>query len=324
MEIAQSYFSTIMKGRFSLYEQRIMLKIVESTREITKQRGSYAESLKKSFALDGINLNYAIPVREILGNTNNYLPLKKAVEKLKHWDIEYYDQAKKKWYSTSMIYNIILEERVGVLRFSCSQWLIEYITDFRNGGYRSYELEIAIKLRNPFAARLYTIVNSMTKPLQYPFDGLREILGVKDQYKRIFDFERRVLQPARKEMQAVGATYFDYEIVREFPNRKRSKVKAIIIRPHKQKKMEQNISVSVAEIKQELPEMFVNYLYNNLGFSYMEIAKNKETLRRFSSLPDWQEKAVDIIDRCRRRGKGKFYIIAAFKAEVQQNGGQQR
>lgn len=316
MEQAQSYYSLLMRGRYTAYEVRIMLKIVESTREIVNTRGKYSDFLKSGFSLDNFNLNYAIPIKDIIGSkTHNYKPIYAAVEKLKHWDIEYYDKEAKKWYSTTMIYNIILEEGSGLLRFSCSKWLIDYITDFRNGGFRVYDFEAAMKLRNPFSARLYMLCSSMSKKIRYQMQGLREVLGIRNKFKLTADLERRVLKRAQKDMEALGINGFNYEIIRENPKNPRSKPLYIDISPVKRQKKERNIGEQLAEAKKEIPELLYNYLTVQLGFSGSEMVWNKQTICNFIKIGDWQTRLQNIVTRARRGRKGHGYIIQGLKDE---------
>lgn len=325
MEQAQSYYSLMMHGRFTAYEVRIMLKIVESTQEIIRTRGRYCDFLKNGYSLDNINLNYSIPIKEIIGSkTHNYKPIYAAVESLKHWDIEYFDNSAKKWYSTTMIYNIILEEGSGLLRFSCSKWLIDYITDFNNGGYRVYDFETVMRLRNPFSARLYMICSSMSKKIRYKMQSLRETLGIGQKFKLTADLERRVLKKAQKDMAALGCNSFNYEIIRENPKNPRSKPLYIDISPVKRERKDKNIGQQIEEVKRDIPELLYNYFTRHLGFSGSEMVGNRTTIVSFLKIANWQQRLQDIVTRARRGRKGHGYIIQGLKDEYAEalSGGQ--
>lgn len=292
-----------------------MLKIVQRTRVLT--HGRYQDLLQRRLDTDGFNYNYAIPIAELAGGrSHNYKPIKDAARALKNWEIEYYDKASRKWYLTSMIDNIILEERAGILRFSCSKWLIDYIVDFRNGGYRSYDFERAMALRNPFAARLYLLTASQTSPRRYALGALKDILGVGGRYARLHDFIRRCVEPARAELEAAGANGFSYEIIRRYKDKPRSEPIGLILTPVKREHGSQNISERIKEAKASMPELLYQYLMQQWKFSAIELANNKDTLASFVSIGGWQEKFVDISDRARRKHKGHGYLIGAMKATI--------
>lgn len=315
---AQSYYSVILKGHFNVYEMRILLKIVQRARLATKEKGKYSEYLQRAYSSDGINLNFAIPFQELIGgSTHNYGPIKKAVENLeKNWHVEYWDRENKTWHLTSMINNVSMDYRFGILQFSCAKWLIDYILDFKNGGYRYYDFERAFSMRNPFAARLYLITCSMTTPLTFRIENIKEVLGVKDRYPRFHDFIRRVIEPSMKEIEDKGGNGFRYEIIRKFKDRPRSEPIAIKLIPVKREKKDLNIGQQIGEYKKKVPDIMTLYMSQQLGFSYKELKYNEDTLHAFSLLDNWQAKLYEIVDRCRRKRAGHGYIIGAIKSVI--------
>lgn len=317
MRQAQSYYSTIFKGRFTTYEMRIMFKIVQRARELMKSQGRYSDFMTRAYHTDGFNLVMAFPVSELIGGrTHNWASIKNAVRALKSWQVEFYDKDRKEWHIGSMVDNATLKERDGVLVVTCSQWLIDFITDFRNGGYREYTFEIAMSFHNPFAARFYILTASLNKPFVYPLDALREIMGVKDKYSRVHDFLRRVVDPAMSELEAKQANGFKYELVRRFKDKPKSEVTGLLIIPVKRELREQAVERQYADFDKAVPSSIRNFLSSQLHFSWKELRGNKDTLAAFCSLDGWQDKLLDITERCRRLGKNHGYIISAMKSEA--------
>lgn len=313
----QSYYSTIMRHDFTVYEMRIMLKIVQRTRLITYGK-KYADYLRKPFDSSGLNLDFAIPLKEFLGKSHNYEPLKQALRSMQEkWKVEYYDKEKRCWHLSSMINNVVIEERLGILRFSSPRWLVEYICDFSNGGYREYDFEMAMSMRNAFAARFYLITCSMNKPLLFNYDELKRVLGVEDKYKRFPDFERRVLKPAMRELEKRGCNGFSYDVIREVKDKPSSRVYALRIKPVKREKN----AVREVEVRkgwnEKVPPILTAYLAQNFNFSFSELKGNMNTLAEFCKRKDWQEKFFEITERTRRKNKNHGYLISALKSEIE-------
>lgn len=318
MKQAQSYYSIILRSDFSIYEMRIMLKIVQRAQPLYNGK-KYSDFLQSGICTDGINMNFAVPLSELLGkHSHNYGPLKAAIMRMeKEWFVEYYDKATRVWHSSSMIYNVRIDERSGIMRFGVAKWLIDYIADFRNGGFRVYDFEKAMSLRNPNAARMYLLMASETRTRAMAIEDIKAILGCKDMYARPSEFIRRIIKPAQKELENKGYNGFSYQTINKYPDKKKSGIVGLKITPIKREmKQEINISVTRERLEKELPVILVNYLAFNCGFSYSEISNNRPALMNFVKLSDWQARLGDIVERARRGAKGHGYIIAAIKREI--------
>lgn len=317
---AQSYYSTIMRGSVSTYEMRIMLHIVKRCKLITKAEGiTYKDLVSRRVSADGLSCRFAIPVRDIIGKSHNYAVIKSAVRKMRNWSVEYYDKDARVWKLGGVVENVELDEQVAVLKFSTPRWILDYIVNFGNGGYRQYDFETAMSMRNVYASRLYTICCSMSTPIVYDLGSFKLMLGVDDKYKKVSDLVRRVLKPAQAEMNRLGCNSFDYEIIRKYKTVPTSTPVAIKIRPVKREKAgAENVGQAVKEIAASgVPKLLLDYLSINLHFSSREIAGSVKTLSAFCRREDWQEKFFEISERMRRKRKNHGYIINALKSELQ-------
>lgn len=299
---------------------RIFLKIVQRAQAIMKANGGkYSDYIDRAYCMDGFNVNFAVPVMEIVGEKcHNYKPLKEAVIGMEtNWILQHYDWAKKIWRATPVVYNAEIEEQSGILRFTCANWLVNYITDFRKYGYRSYDYEVAMSLRNPNTAKLYLLTCSQDKPLVYKLIDMKKWLGVENVYKRPADFARRCLEPARKELEERGVNGFSYEFVHEKKGKKTSAITGVALKPVKRGKAEPiDAAKQRAEIETTVNKSLLNYLATNVGFSIKEMAKIKDDLISFTNIPDWQWKITDIITRARQKRKNHGWIINAIRGEI--------
>lgn len=321
MKQVQSYYSVIFKYRFNIYEMRILLKIVQRARIVTLNKGKYSDFLKKAYSSDGINVNFAFSVEELRGSrTHNYEPLKAALRHMRdEWVVEYYDKSSKIWRYTSIISNIELDEGNGMVRFTCAKWLLDFILDFRNGGYREYDFDIAMSLHNPFATRFYLITCSQTSTQTWRLDSLRSILGLKDKYPRTYDFMRRVIDPAMKELEKRNVNGFKYEYCRQYSFAEKKYIELIKIIPIKRGNKEINISEQITEYNKNVPELVTLYLSQSFGFSWKELKPNQKLLHDFTLLDNWQSKFYEICERTRRKRKNHGYMIQAWRSHLHES-----
>lgn len=314
MEQIQSYYSAIIKHKFSPYEVRLMLKIINQSQVLLHGKGKYKEIMRGLMKTDGRNLNFAFAIRDIVGKSHNYKPVKEALNGLQNIFVEYYDHEKKIWRKSSIIYNIEIQEQTGIIKCSAAQWFIDYLLDFSNGGARVYDFEKAMSMTSVYATRLYMITSSQNKPLTYKYDQLREMLGVKDKYKRTNDFRTKVLDVAMKELEEKGVNGFTYKEVKEVEGLSKSKITKIEITPVKRELKDKNITIQAESF--DIPEMIKQYLSIQMNFSNKEIIAFSPYLEKFCHLKEWQSKFFDIVDRTRRLRKNHGYLIQAVKNET--------
>lgn len=318
---AQSYYSVLLSGHFDIYEMRILLKIVQRARLLMKKQGRYSDFMDRAYCVDGYNVVFAVPLSELVGRkSHNYDCIKAAARRMqKEWQVEYYDKQQKKWFLTSVIYNVQLDERNGVLIFSAAQWLVKYICDFRNGGYREYDFETAMSMRSPYSARMYLLTCSQTVARKFSIASLKRIMGVAERYPRDADFIRRCIAPAAKELEERNANGFSFEVIRQYRDKPRSKPVALMITPVKRAARDKNIGDKISIIKESVPEVITQYLVTQWSFSWKEIAANQKTLTEFAKLPNFQALFFSISERARRKYKGHGYIINAMKSTIRES-----
>lgn len=307
-EIVQSYGSTIMCYNYSTYEQRLMMKIAELCQPAMNGT-RYTDHLQTPFCTDGINVNMAVSVKDIVGGTtHNKQPLKDCLMNMQsNWVVQYYDKPSKVWRAAPVIYNLCLEERSGVIRFSCARWLVDYICDFRQGGFRRYNVSAALSLRSPYHARLYQLVASLSNEVSYSISSLKKILGVGDKFKRNTDFVRRCIAPAAKDLEDKGLNGFDFKLSRS-ENATVKGADLITFIPIKRENKAANVVPIVGN------ERIKTLLMANCKMTNKEISAHIDDINAFECLPDCVQKLSEIINRAAKKRKNKGYVFAAIKA----------
>lgn len=314
--VIQSYFVTIMKGHFNLYEVRIFIKIVEHANQILKgAKGS--DLLGRAVCKDGVNCNLTLPVSEVIGpGTHDYARAKNALRNLANKKVEFYDPQKQEWRYTPFISNIRFGERTGIIRFVVARWLLEYILDFMYCNFSEYNLAAALSLPSAYAVRLYWLTCSMGKPLDYSVPMLRDMLGVGDKYKTTKDFIKRCIAPAEKILEERNLNGFKASKVME-----RGKVTKIHFEPVRREKNGPTQLIAADAGAEWCNEALRHYLVSQVGFTMQGLRNNRDVLEKFSKLPDWQTLITKIVRRGRKQRAGKGYFINAMRDEVNTHGG---
>ena len=309
-KIVQGYTATMIRGDFSLYEIRILIKIVERVQSAIGD-GCAKNHVGKMLSPDGINYNFSFQIREIIPEgSKHYEEIKEALRKLQSKKFEYYDSAKNNWYSSPITYNCIVEGGTGIAKFSCSQWVVDTILDFTKG-FSRYEFVSAMSLNTAYSARWYMLASSLTRPLTYKIEFLKDWLGVGDKYKQTGDFLKRCVDPAAEELRQQGVNGFSYEKVYEG-----KAIKAIKLIPRKRESISQNELAAKVSVNVWINPLLMNYLSLQCGFSSRELSAHKDLLHRFTKLAYWQDALMRIVERQRRGRYSKGYIINAIKGEV--------
>ena len=313
MNVVQNYLVSIMHGNFSLYETRLFTKIVLRANSLIKGRRA-STLFGMAVSADGINANMAIPISDIISDgSHDYKSVIEAAKKLQDKTIEYYDRKTQKWtwYRDHLINNVRYTEGSGVIRFTVSMWLLEYILDFINGNFSMYDFQSALRLPSAFAVRLYWLTCSMAAPVNYPLQMLRDMLGVGDKYSQNRDFIKRCIATPCDLLRQYRLNGFTF---RKGPGR--GKKASLIFTPVKRQTQSSAQLVAQASISAWVKPSVRNYLLTAAYFNNKELSSNKDTLFQFCRLPDCEERIVKIVHRSREKRAGKGYIINAMKSSI--------
>lgn len=310
--VIQSYFTTIMKGNFSLIEVRIFIKIVEQA-NLLLQGANGSKLIGRSFCADGLNCNLIVPIETILGdNCHDYSRAKKAFKNLADKKVEFYDGAKKSWFYTPFVSNIRVAENDGMAHFTVARWLMEYIVNFMYCNYSRYNLAAALSLPSAYAVRLYWLTCSQSTALDWNIQTLRDILGVGDKYPKTKDFIRRCIAPAEEVLEKRGLNGF--KAIKVF---KGNKITSLRFEPVKRENNHEQDKFSAVTDANGVNQMLVVYLVGACGFTANGIKNNAELLKGFAALPDWQGTLNKIVRHARKKRAGAGYYINAMRAEME-------
>ncbi|MCA4808108.1 replication initiation protein [Myroides odoratimimus] len=314
-EVLQSYILTTAKYDYSVYEKRILYRIIELNQNLMegkKLNSKYAvnPTLHRSF-------EYIMPYSAFLTDEDkdkNHKRIKEAFLTLSQKIIEYENDVVYK--CAGIVFNVKLEKRQDVISFYVADWIYNALMDFSKG-YRKYELATAMSFQSEYSMRFYELFSNQAKPINYGIDTLKEMFGISDKYVgRPSDFIKRVVIPAKKELDELSPYTFIYKELKTgrkitslqfIPIYQASKEDAIL----KSKQIGQKISTGFY-----LDATDKEYLIAQYGFTDKEIKNNSDLFEKLYKELE-QGELIDKLSELRRKAgeshNPKGYVIASLR-----------
>ena len=207
MELVQSFLLSVTRVKLSVYEQRIITRIVEHGQKALQ---GYSRAQLKHISNPFGNEKISVKIRYILTDgTKDYAKVVTACRALMSRQFEFYDPDTKTYYMDTIIHNVQHKERSGEVEFMVSRVFFEVMFNF-SLGYKNYDLETALSLPTPFAVRMYVLLNNQDRPITWSVDRLKEMFGVSDKYNQTADFIKKVIEPSRKALLTASVNNFTY------------------------------------------------------------------------------------------------------------------
>lgn len=309
MKITQSFVFSVASGAASLYELRIIFRVVEYAQPVLK--GLYLAHNLTQLSHSYDNVKISIPISTIVADSShNYDKVRDACKSLMTRLFEIFDSSNQSYFATPIIYNFHCMKGEGVLHFYVARRVFDAILDLRRG-YCQFELNIANSIKSSNAARMYVIMCSQTAPITFTIDYLKRMFGVADKYKQTRDFIKRVIEPAKKELDAMCVSSFAFEPVKTGQKVTSIQFTPIHRREHTAEELAAMIPVS-AMIDTELKI----FLINAFNFTVKELGAHKILLDQFNKIPYKFDILYSLRDRVRRKNRSKGYVIEAMRSEV--------
>ena len=309
MDIKQSFVLAISRVKLSLYEQRILIKMVESGQQ--KLKGLWIRENLKKLPHDYDNVRITIPCKYILSDgSQHYEQVYEAARSLTSRRFEFEDDQRKVWFCSSLIHGVTIKKRSGLLTFYVDRVFYDVLFDFTRG-YCQYDLETVLSLPTPFAVRFYVLMNSQTFPISFNIPFLKNMFGVTDKYSQTADFIKKVVDTAQKALDDAGCNSFTYTRVKQG-----NKVTALTFTPVKRQPMSEEKLKAKTPVSAILTIDIRNILTVECGFTLKELNAHKDLWLALSKHPAAIDILDNVVERARRLRKEKRYIIGALQSEL--------
>ncbi len=313
-EVIQSYLITTARYDFSVYEKRIIYRIVEMCQDALE-----GKKLNSGFYIN--NLLYEekkeviMPLSAFLNNEadENYTRAKNALLDLNNKVFEYEDS--EVWKPIRIIEMPELVKK-GYVKFVLHKEIYSAILNFAKG-FRKFELKTAFEFESVYSMRFYELLSGKSTPITYTLSDLKIMFKVEDKYKETKDFVRRVIEPAKKELKAKSSFSFEFE-----PKKQGKKIVGFTFYPYQiaanqdadleTKRLEKQMSIAWS-----LDKMHIDYLVQNYYFDKDEIKHNIATFREAADNLDLMQFMASKKRLASGKKNPKGYLINAIKKELE-------
>lgn len=309
MDMIQSFIYSTGRAKLSVYEQRVMMAIVKHAQSTV--RGMVIKDHLEPWQHEFDNVFFNLKIKELLSDgSQHYEYIIKAVRSLSKRTVEFVSADGHDYFISSIVYNVKVTRGSGCVSFYVARNVFDVILDFSKG-YRKYDLEVALKITSPFAARMYVLMNGQRRPLQYSIAELKRMFGVYDKYSQTRDFIAKVIDSAKAHLDGLGCNSFRYE-------RLRVGTKVIGLRFYAEVREDDTKKTQLAKtnvsfvMSKEIKLLLMQWA----NFKLKELGAHKQMLEDFCQIPGCYQVLTEIVNRAKSRGKEKGYIIAAMRSEV--------
>lgn len=309
-EVIQSYLLTVAKYDSNIYVKRILNHVISSNQD-------YLEGKKLNEVIDiereiFENRKYKLDVKDILlsPTDKNYKRVYDAFDYLQSKFFLYEDEEIR--FRVPFLNSVMAKKNNGKVEFSMSTFIYRAFTDYSKG-FRKYELNISLSLSSVYSIRLYEFISGQKRPMTILIDDLKEMFEVQDKYKRINDFTKRVLEPAKKELDKKSPYTFDYEL-----NKTGRAFTSITFYPKFQpqfrndelekKELQKQVSLSW-----DLPKEVTDYLINNFAFTKQGIKNNLDLFKQANQDLDLISLLAGLKGKIRSVSSPQAYVIGTLR-----------
>ncbi len=275
-EVIQSYIMTTAKYDFSVYEKRILYRIIETTQKLLNgKKLNKGYSIEKTLFDDRL---VSIPISAILNGEEdkNHYQVRKALTSLRNKTFEYEDD--KLWKLIGVIEKPKFEKYDTVATFELQAEVYDAILNFSKG-FRKYELKTAMSFESTYSMRFYELFSGQKKPMTYMIETLKKMFQIENKYKQINDFTKRVIDVAKRELDKKSPYSFEYKYIKTG-----RKITSILFMPYdipanKDMQLEEKKLIRQVSPAWTLSQITLDYLKNVYGFTVKEIQIHLKTLR---------------------------------------------
>ena len=322
-ELIQSYILTTAKYDYSVYEKRILYRIVEQLQLLIE-----GKTLNKNYSMQEIPhediklFKFTFPFSAFKKNEEdkNHAQIKKALLSLEKKGFEYEDS--EVWETINILYLPKVFKNKEYIGFTLREEIIQAFLDFSKG-FKKYELKTAMEFESVYSMRFYELLSNQKTPINYSIDTLKEMFQIENKYKLTADFLRYVIEPAKKELDKCSPYTFHYETIKTG-----LKITGIRFIPIHQPQFEDESLKKQKAVKQMsnrwfIPKNIEDYLKYNYEFTNKELNNN---LSLFESLYNYlsEEELLDFLVELKAQSvlyeikNLKAYLIGSLKHKAEQ------
>ena len=285
--IIQSYVFTTARFKYSVAEKRIVYRILEALQgELNGVRLNYDATFQDDLFDESKKISFPVSILGVTDSKNQKV-VRKALESLRKKSIEYEyrnEKGKRVIRGTGIIENWEFAPFSRTVSVKIDKGVYTAFKAFAKG-FRKFKLETAFSFESVYTMRFFELFSGQTKPLTYSIESLRTMFKLDGKYKLTADFIRRVILPAKKELDEKSPYSFTYKTSGK--GRKIESITFYVYLTENENKEESTPLENNLSVIHELPYHVLGQL-SNYGFNSREIKKNIGLLK-------WAYEDIDLI-----------------------------
>lgn len=311
-DVIQSYIVTVARYDFSVYEKRILYRLIETIQPLL-----LGETLNQKIKIkeDLFGHHVTMPIACFLTGEDDFhhKRVKDALRSLEKKVFEYEDD--KIWTIIRLIHRPVFVKNDSLCTFWLNPMIYEALLNFSKG-FRKIELETAMTFESVYAMRFYELLSGQKTPITYTIDNLKLMFQVQNNYKLNADFMRFVVEMGRKELDKKSPYSFTYK-ANKVGNKMHSLTFYPLYKPEnrdpvlEKKELQKKVSVGWS-----LNMLTINYLKENFGFNDAEIQNNIDVLKVASEKLDLLYDLSLLRAKTEKVRSPQAYVIGVLKKKI--------
>lgn len=321
-EVLQSYILTTAKYDYSVYEKRILYRVIEQLQSLIEGKELNNNYSFKEYKHRDINLfDFTFPFSAFKKNNEdkNHAQIKKALISLEKKGFEY--ETPETWETINILYLPKVYKNKEYINFTLREEIVEAFLNFSKG-YKKYELKTAMEFESVYSMRFYELLSNQKTPINYSIETLKEMFGLIGKYEnRTPNFINKVIIPAKKELDKCSPYSFHYE-----PIKIGRKITGIRFIPTYQPQFE-DPELKKKQLNKQIsnrwfiPKNIEDFLKHNFDFTDKELKNNLtlfENLYKNLSEEELLDFLVELREPSVYANNRKAFVIGALKKKAEQ------
>lgn len=316
--VIQSYLMTTSKFKFSIYEKRILGRLILLMQPMLEGQKLKGKVIVNRDLWD--DYNFEMPI-SLLATDTNQARFKDAIKALHLKYFEHKDE-EGNWEIIHLIETPKILKK-GIVRFRLSDKLVNVFLDFSKG-YSKYNAKVSLNLKSIYSMRLYELISNQKKPITFKIETLREMFKLGDKYKLTGSFIQYIIDPSKKELDDFSNWSFNYKPIKRGRKYEYIEFSPIHYTDRESPQVQQAEVIRQVNLSWDIPTQVRKFLIDTCGCSerILKQKKTRETIQAFITIYQTEtlNKLNEIWERANREGKNRQkYLIGAINREVESN-----
>ena len=311
--LIQIYLVTTARYNFDVYQKRLLYRIAELLQPYFE-----GQKLDTGYSINANvfdDLTIKMPLSSILNSEQdkNHALAKKSLANLASVVLSV--ENKNTIEIFHIIYKIKIHKNIGVVEFNLDNEIVKVLSNFSKG-FSKFDLAISLQFRSVYAMRFYELMNNQKHPLTFKVESLKEMFELVGKYKQINDFVKKVIIPAKNELDSRSPNSFDYKL----NTGKFGKIETITFIPTKTGITDLLAGKEIAKktsLYFDLSRQTIDYLKQGFGFTDTELKNNRKTLAEANKKIDLLGLLAELKGTTNRMNNPKAYCIGAIKKALE-------